>query len=238
MRIWGLVPARGGSKSIRLKNLALLGGRPLLDYVILAAQASGACERIVCSTDHPDIVERCRALGIEVDRRPDELAGDEAAVADVAREFVLRWCAQAARPDWLLLLQPTSPFVLPEHVSALAERIRSDAEANSAQNVVPVPHNHHAWNQRRFEDGEVSFAYAAERARAFNKQLKPRHYVFGNLVAVRTEALLAGKDFFAVPSAGVEITRPYDFDVDGPEDLVQAQALLSAGCVRLPHLAK
>jgi CMP-N,N'-diacetyllegionaminic acid synthase len=239
MRLWALIPARGGSKSIPLKNLVALGGRPLIDYVILAAQAWGGCERIVCSTDHARIAERCRSLGIEIDRRPEHLTGDQAAVADVARDFVLRACAtDAKRPTWVLLLQPTSPFVLPQHLTELASSMQSAPHANSAQNIVSVPHNHHAWNQRLFEKGEVSFAYVAERMRAFNKQLKPRHYVFGNLVAVRTTALLAGGDFFAPPSVGVEIERPYDFDVDGAEDLEQAEGLLAAGCVRLPHLSE
>jgi CMP-N,N'-diacetyllegionaminic acid synthase len=239
MRLWALVPARGGSKSIKLKNLVPLGGRPLLDYVVLAALAWGGCERIVCSTDHAEIARRCRELGIETDPRPGHLAGDGAAVADVARDFVTRSCQTSeARPDWLILLQPTSPFVLPQHLEDLAAAIRAHPRANSAQNIVTVPHNHHAWNQRVVAEGEVTFAYAEERARAFNKQLKPRHYIFGNLVAVRARALLAGGDFFATPSRGVEIERPYDFDIDGPEDLKQAEALLRARCVHLHHLAE
>ena len=76
---WGLVPARSGSKSVALKNLALLGGRPLLDYGVLAARQAGL-ERIVCSTDGPEIAARSRELGIVVDDRPTELAGDEAPV--------------------------------------------------------------------------------------------------------------------------------------------------------------
>ena len=239
MRLWGLIPARGGSKSIPLKNLADLGGRPLIDYVILAARAWGQCERLVCSTDHDGIAARCETLGVEVDMRPGDLGGDDVRVADVARELVTRRCAGPADgPDWIVLLQPTSPFVRVEHLEALSNSIASAPHAASAQNVVPVPHNHHAWNQRLLRDGEVSFVHAAERSGAFSKQRKPPHYVFGNLVAVRTRALLDGGDFFASPSAGVVIERPYDFDVDGPEDLVQAQALLAAGCVELPHLTK
>jgi CMP-N,N'-diacetyllegionaminic acid synthase len=236
---WGLIPARGGSKSIPLKNLAALSGRPLLDYVVLAAQTWGGLQRIICSTDSAPIAERARKLGIEVDARPPQLGGDDVAVADVAREFITRASPDAAnRPDWLFLLQPTSPFLLPEHLAALSERIGANPQANSAQTVVPVPHNHHAWNQRVFRDGEVGFAFAAERARAYNKQLKPHYFVFGNLVAVRTKALLAGGDFFAVPSVGVGIEKPYDLDIDTADDLKLAEALLASGCVGLRHLSK
>jgi CMP-N-acetylneuraminic acid synthetase len=237
MRIWGLVPARGGSKSIPLKNLAALGGRPLLDYVILAARAWGGLERIVCSTDAEAIADRARQLGIEADPRPRHLGTDEAAVADVAREFLAR-TAPEQRPDWLLLLQPTSPFVLVKHLEALAQAMRGTPRANSAQNLVPVPHNHHAWNQRLLENGEVRFAMAEQRARGYNKQLKPRHHVFGNLVAARVAALMSGSDFFAPPSLGVEIEPPYDLDVDSARDLRVAQALLAHGAVRLDHLSE
>jgi hypothetical protein len=80
--------------------------------------------------------------------------------------------------------------------------------------------------------------YAAERRRGYNKQSKPPHYLFGNLVAARTRALLAGDGFFAEPSAAVEIRRPYDFDLDTHADIGLAEAILTAGLVRLPHLER
>ncbi|MGH8223653.1 MAG: cytidylyltransferase domain-containing protein [Woeseiaceae bacterium] len=238
MRIWALVPARGGSKSIPLKNLAQLGGRPLIDYVVLSAKAWGRCERLVCSTDAEAIARRMAELGVETDTRPARLAADDTPVADVARDFIVRGTTTTPAPDWLLLLQPTSPFVLPRHLDALEAAIRSSANASSAQTLVPVPHNHHAWNQRVLNNGQVRFAMAELRARAHNKQLKPRHYVFGNLVAAKVAALLAGGDFFSSPSLGIEIERPYDLDVDGRADLELAEAVISQGLVRLDHLSK
>ena len=115
MTIWAFVPARGGSKSIPLKNLVPVAGVPLLNYGVRAVQASGRISRIICSTDHDDIAVCARELGIEVDCRPRHLATDDAAVADVAREFL----ARKGSPDILVLVQPTSPFLLPEHVQAL-----------------------------------------------------------------------------------------------------------------------
>lgn len=228
---WALVPARGGSKSIPKKNLVQLGGHAMLDYGVRAAQASGCFARILCSTDDPEIAARAEALGIEVDWRPAELAGDEAAVADVAREFLGR---QASPPDVLALIQPTSPFLLPEHVRDLVARMEADPEANSGQTVCPVIHNYHAWNQRIMEDGRIRFKFAEERRAAFNKQRKPWLYTFGNLVAVRPRALMAGADFFAEPSVAVEIASPYNLDVDTLADLRLAELLLAGGMVRLP----
>lgn len=235
MKVWGLVPARGGSKSIPYKNLVLVAGVPLLDYGVRAAQASQALDRIFCSTDDDKIASRALHLGIEVDRRPDHLATDEAAVADVARDFLNR-LPENERPEIIVLIQPTSPFLLPEHVRRVTERLANDPAANSAQTVTPVPHNHHAWNQRVVEDAHVRFQFEVERETAYNKQKKPKLFVFGNLVAVRSSALLAGQAFFAKPSLSVEIAWPYDLDLDSPQDLALAEALLLAKLVTIPHI--
>ena len=81
MSAWALIPARGGSKSIPRKNLALIAGMPMLDYGLRAAQAAGCFERIVCSTDNDEIAAHAERLGASVDRRPVQLAGDETPVA-------------------------------------------------------------------------------------------------------------------------------------------------------------
>ena len=158
MTIWAFVPARGGSKSIPLKNLARVAGVPLLTYGVRAVQASGRVSRIICSTDHDDIAACARELGIEVDCRPGHLATDDAAVADVAREFL----ARKGSPDILVLVQPTSPFLLPEHVHVLMDAMMNDREARSGQTITSCPHNHHAWNQREVVEGRTRFKFSVE----------------------------------------------------------------------------
>jgi CMP-N,N'-diacetyllegionaminic acid synthase len=233
--VWALVPARGGSKSIPHKNLVTLADRPLLDYGVRAAQASGRIDRIIGSTEDARIAERFRSLGVEVDDRAARLAADDTPVAEVALDMLKRLGGNRP-PDILLLVQPTSPFLLPEHITALLRRMTDDKQARSGQTVSPCPHNHHAWNQRVLKDGRTGFVFAEERRRGYNKQAKPKHWVFGNLVGVRTWALLAGEGFFAEPSAAVEIAATYDFDLDTAEDVKVAEALLSGGVVDLPHM--
>src|SRR5207237_5366032 len=78
--VLALVPARGGSKGLPRKNLRLLGGKPLVVHAIEAGRAARLVDRVICSTDDPEIAEVARAAGAEVLQRPAELAG--AAVAD------------------------------------------------------------------------------------------------------------------------------------------------------------
>jgi CMP-N-acetylneuraminic acid synthetase len=223
------VSARGGSKSIPLKNLASLGGRPLLDYGVMAARASGCCDRIVCSTDHQAIERRASDLEIECDRRPPALATDEAAVADVASE----WLHRAGMPEVVVLVQPTSPFVRPSDIRAVVEALLERPDAASAQTVTRCPHNHHAWNQREVIEGVARFRFAEERGKAINKQAKPELWLFGNVVAARPRAFSDPLGFFAPPSIAIPIERPYDLDIDDRADLALGNAILRAGAVSL-----
>ena len=235
MKVWALIPARAGSKSIIGKNMAPLGDRPLMEYGILAAKASGCFERICCSTDGTEIANLASSLGVEVDHRPSVLVGDEVPVSEVAKEWLSR---QPTPPEIVALIQPTSPFLLPDHIKQSLTALEQNTQSQTVQTICPVPHNYHAWNQREAENGLVTFRFAKERAEAYNKQRKPVLYKFGNLVAARSITLMEGFPFFEPPSEGVEIVAPYDFDVDTQFDLGLAEALLAAGMIQLPHISR
>lgn len=229
---WGLIPARGGSKSIPLKNMVALAGRPLLDYQVEAARASGCLPRLICSTDSELIATHCRELNVEVHARPAELAGDDSAVIDVIAHLLADLQArEGAVAECIALLQPTSPFLTGEQVRQTVEALLAQPDAGSAQTVVPCPHNHHAVNQRRIVEGQVSFCYPEERAVAYNKQRKTPHYLFGNLLVFRSDAALRQHTPFPEPSLAVEIPFLHGFDLDGPQDLQLAEALLASGVV-------
>lgn len=229
---WGIVPARGGSRSIRLKNLHQLAGLPLLDYVCLAGLAASSLERVICSTDHEEIIARSHELGVEVHERPAELSSDTAKVVGA----VVHLLEQAAEkegqlPEAVALLQPTSPFILPSNVDLLADRLWADPEANSAQTITTLPHVHHAFNQRVVEDGRVRFAFPEEHERAINKQQKPVFWVFGNVVLTRVRAVFEQRNLFAPPSLGEQIDQAHSFDVDTEPDFRVAEWLISTGQV-------
>ena len=76
MEIMAIIPARGGSKGIPLKNLKLLNGKPLIEYSINASRKSKFITRTIVSSDHPKILNRAQKLGAEILKRPKNLATD------------------------------------------------------------------------------------------------------------------------------------------------------------------
>jgi CMP-N,N'-diacetyllegionaminic acid synthase len=111
LRTIGIITARGGSKGIPRKNIRPVAGKPLLAWTVEAALASGKLERVILSTDDREIAETARLFGAEVPfMRPASLADDDTTSFAVI-EHALEWLEQdGALPDYILLLQPTSPL--------------------------------------------------------------------------------------------------------------------------------
>lgn len=227
---WAFIPARGGSKSIPLKNLVRLNDVPLIDYAVRVAKRTGKIGRTICSTDSAEIESHCRSLGVEVDRRPDELAADNVATVDVLLEFVRRKAAQGdALPEYLVLLEPTSPFVSSGDIEECIRQLDADAVADSAQTVTKVSSNSHAYNQRYHDVNGSNFLYPQERKICVNKQAKPVFFIHGNVRVMRIRSLLRTKSIFGNRSLPIEIPKVRAMDVDGHEDLLLAEAILASG---------
>lgn len=117
MNILALICARGGSKRLPGKNIKLLGGKPLIQWSIEAAQSVPEITNILISTDDENIADVARTCGISVPwLRPSELATDNASTVDVAIHALDYFERMHGELDGLMLLQPTSPFREPSSI--------------------------------------------------------------------------------------------------------------------------
>ncbi|MCF7917306.1 MAG: acylneuraminate cytidylyltransferase family protein [Candidatus Omnitrophica bacterium] len=135
-KILALITARGESKSIPHKNIKPLGGKPLIAWTIEAAKRSKFLERIVVSTDDSEIAEVARKYNIEVPfLRPKHLARDNSSHVSVVLH-ALKWLYEneSYQPDFIMVLQPTSPLRNAEDVDS-AIRIIDTHNANSVVSV-------------------------------------------------------------------------------------------------------
>ena len=107
--VLAIIPARGGSKGIPRKNLRELLGKPLLQYPIDTARQSRFVDRIVVSTDDPEIGDLAGKLGVEVIWRPAELATDTALVIDAIRYTINHLRERGYDPAVVTLLEATAP---------------------------------------------------------------------------------------------------------------------------------
>ncbi len=232
-KVYAIIPARGGSKSIPMKNMVSMCDRPLIDFVIQAGRNTPEIDKILCSTDNELIKSHCIEQGIGCVDRPAKFSTDSAKVEDAVKDALERLEECGEYPEFVVLLQPTSPFVRSGHIAGCLALLKDCPGANSSQTIAKVTHNLHAYNQRIVDSGVVSFKFANERQKYFNKQTKPDLYKFGNVVVVRSKQLLKGESFFATPSLGLEIPEIYSFDLDKEGDIGWGQYCLSNGLVEL-----
>jgi CMP-N,N'-diacetyllegionaminic acid synthase len=222
----GLVPARGGSRTIPRKNIKQLGGRPLLAWVIGAMRASGAVERVVVSTEDDEISVVAREEGAEVLERPAELARDDTPALEVVEHAL----EELGGVDWLLYVQPTEPFVTPTQIAA-ALALAEEHDADSAVTVVEVPRTYHPYHVRALQDGLLEFDRPDEHYAHPTRQSDPPRFAFGNLYWVRTEAFRRERALEAGRRVGLPIDPLTALDLNEPSDWALADAVVGAGLV-------
>jgi len=126
-----VIPARGGSKRVPRKNVRLFKEQPLLAWSIKAAQAVDEIDRVVVSTDDAETANIAENYGAEVFWRPEELAADTSSTFDVLKHVYLEQCkATDLDPEYLVLLQPTSPLREQTLISKALAILKSHPEAD------------------------------------------------------------------------------------------------------------
>lgn len=129
MKILVIIPARGGSKGIPLKNIKPLNGKPLIYYTIDEAREIVGDEDICVSTDDPEIIKCVEDYGLKVPFvRPEELATDTAGTYEVLLHALSFYEKQGRHYDIVLLLQNTSPFRKAEQIKEALKLYTPDVD--------------------------------------------------------------------------------------------------------------
>jgi len=226
MKTLAIIPARGGSKSIPNKNITLVGGKPLLEWTISAARAAQSIDRVIVSTDSPDIAGVARACGAEVPfLRPPELAQDDTP-GIVPILHAAQWLKehQSYEPDYVMCLQPTSPFRTLEDIEAVL-KMAWDRQAESVISVT-LADQHPQWMKTISEDGTLH-DYATDASLVTRRQDLPAVYALnGAIYLIRFDLLLQNQSLYTERSLAYIMPPERSLDIDTPWDLYLADLVL------------
>jgi CMP-N,N'-diacetyllegionaminic acid synthase len=219
-----IITARGGSRGLPGKNIALLGGRPLLVWTIEAAQAASSVDYVVVTTDDAEIRAVSENAGAEVIERPLELAGDRARSEDAVRHALDQLAGQGISPERLVLLQPTSPLRTAAHIDdALALLVEG---VGSVVSVCEAEHHPH---KALTELDGVLQAFGDPALLSAPRQALPRALrQNGAIYAVAVEDFRASGRLTHEPMRAFLMDRRTSVDIDDAFDLRVAEALLGA----------
>ncbi|WP_342777832.1 acylneuraminate cytidylyltransferase family protein [Sinomonas susongensis] len=177
-----MIPARGGSKGVRRKNVRAVAGKPLVVWTIEQALRARPRLDVLVSTDDEEIAQIAREAGADVPFiRPAALARDETPTEPVVRHAIAARTQQGRRPDAVMLLQATSPVRFP----GTLDRAVAEFEASGVDSLVGVvPQPPFLWLS-----GEVPFAAYDPAHRPRRQELDASGYVYretGSLYLTRT----------------------------------------------------
>jgi CMP-N,N'-diacetyllegionaminic acid synthase len=224
--IVGLITARGGSKGIPRKNVKLLAGKPLIAWTIEAALLSPRLSRVIVSTEDDEIARVARQWGAAVPfMRPPELAQDDSPHLLVV-EHALQWLEKHdnARPDYVMLLQPTSPLRTAEDIEAVLQV----AEARSARAIVSVckMDRHPYLAKRILEDGTLADFVPSDIAYLRRQALPPVYALNGAIYLNRRESLLTDRTFVPQGTYGYIMPPERSLDIDSLWDFHLIELIL------------
>jgi CMP-N,N'-diacetyllegionaminic acid synthase len=226
MNVLALIPARGGSKGIKRKNIIDLNGKPLISYTIKEALKSKYInnENIWCSTDDKEIANISKKLGAEIPFiRPKKYAEDDSTSVSVAIH-ALDWASNNnINFDCLILLQPTSPLRTAEDIDSAFE-LMNEKKADSVVSITKpdiLPFNLKYLN----EDGTIKEYTKKE----YNRRQEMPDNIYGTngaIYIVKTKILYTKNSFFGGKNYGYVMNKEKSIDIDSDYDLKIARLLL------------
>jgi CMP-N,N'-diacetyllegionaminic acid synthase len=231
-----IIPARGGSKGLPGKNLRVLAGLPLIAHSIRFAQMCPEIGRCIVSTDSDDIARAARdAKGDVPFLRPAELARDSTPMLPVLQDAVGKVeSMEGKRYESVVLLQPTSPFRLPEDVSRALEIMGQDREAVGVV-AVSIP----SFNPKvvcvEEKNGYLEWAFATK-LYTCRQQAAPVYRINGVLYVWRRDYLMGCSvdELYSAPHRVLVIPEERARDIDSLHDFQVCEALFQAGMLKLP----
>lgn len=220
-----LIPARGGSKGLKRKNIIDLAGSPLIAYSIQSALECNLIDRVIVSTDDEEIARTSVDFGAEVPFiRPDYLSNDTAKSIDVISHAIRKLEEEGTTVDNIVLLQPTSPLRTSEHIT---EALTLFFEKGRSPVVSVAEAQTHPFIVKKVVDQKLEDFVSDKPAITRRQDFEKLFQLNGAIYATTKEMVLEKNTIYD------EVVYPYymdklsSVDIDDEYDLVYAETLLN-----------
>jgi CMP-N,N'-diacetyllegionaminic acid synthase len=209
-RILAVVPARGGSKGVPLKNIHPLLGIPLIAHAARVVSQVPQIDRAVVSTDNTSIAEEAARAGLEAPfRRPESLSGDRVSDQEVLHHALTTMeRIDRVQYDVVVMLQPTSPLRRAEHVASVLEMLISEGW-DAVWTVSLTDLRYHPLKQLTVGEGGVMEYYDPRGTNIIaRQQLAPVYHRNGAAYALTRECVLEQGTIKGARTAALVLTEP------------------------------
>ena len=154
MKVVAMIPARMGSKRVKAKNLRLIDGKPLIEYVLDTVSKAKVFDEIYLNSEDEIFSEIADKYAVEFYKRSEELSSDTTTNDEFAYDFL-----KNIDCDVLIQILPTSPFITINEINEFTQKMIDDA----LDTLISVEHkqiacifNGEAINYERFKENPPS----------------------------------------------------------------------------------
>lgn len=221
-----VIPARGGSKRIPRKNIKLFDGRPIIAWSIMAALESGCFDRVLVSTDDPEISEIAKIYGADVPfLRPDELSNDYTGTAPVVAHAISWQNTFDEKVSDVCCIYATAPFVRATDIkSGLNILLNSGADfaLTVTSYAFPIQRAVKITLDERIE------MFQPEHFHTRSQDLEAAWHDAGQFYWGKATAWLGLKPIFGPSSVPIPLPRHRVQDIDTQEDWIRAELMFKA----------
>lgn len=215
-----IIPARAGSKRLRLKNIKLLNGKPMVYYTISAAKKSKLLTDWLVSSEDKRIIEIVKKLGANVYfKRPKKLSGDKIRNIQVI-DHALKYMEKKFKKkyDIILLLQPTSPIRKPSHIDE-AISLLSRSKCSSLASVKGPFIKRDKILKKIDKEKLVDLFYS---------KINHEFYIYNaSIYAVKRDYFVKKKKIISSSQVPLIMDKIYSVDVDDQNDFKIAELFLN-----------
>jgi CMP-N-acetylneuraminic acid synthetase len=227
MRVAAIVPARGGSKSIKKKNIVKLDGRPLIEYTLTAASKSKYITKTFVATEDLEIASACYGFDIEIYRRSKSSCRDDSLTQELLNEMYHQ-VYELRTYDRVILLQPTSPLRTTQHIDEALEL--SFSKADKTTTVISIQKVPHQFNPEQVFEVSDNFKINPTKQDLIRRRQDKKQYYARNGAAIYIfDPTKMTDDILSEPLIGYPMDKIRSLDIDDQEDLMLAEAVIKYG---------
>jgi len=222
-KVDAIIPARGGSKGLKHKNIKIMAGKKLIEYSIEAALKCPKISRVIVSTEDSEIKQVSLKSGAEVFDRPLELASDTAQTHGVARHVLDKLKQENDCPKYFVLLQPTSPLRTSKHLTACIEDF---VKSNAACAISVTEVEDHPYKDFLIENDMLKPLFNAKSFESRRQDLPKVFRPNGAIFLISSALFLEKNVFFVPPAMPFIMSNEESIDIDTEFDFFVAESLL------------
>lgn len=220
-----IIPARGGSKRLKNKNILPLNGKPLISHTIDAALNSKYIDEIVVTSDNGNILDIAKKANVYTVKRPKKLSLDTSTSFEAVKHTIEHYKKINKNFDYIILLQPTSPLRTTSNIDKSIKLLhKRDANA-----IVSINKTNHSplWSFKAKKNIKLDMIFKDKARFRRSQELETYYNLNGSIYICKTDKLLKEKTFLITNNIyGYKMDQKNSIDIDNIIDFKLAEILL------------